>query len=109
MEIPYQQVGGGQPLPSRVEVGLYRIAQEALANIIQHSGASRAEVCLENRPERVTLTIADNGRGLQGGQQPTGRFGLIGMAERARLLGGDLRIESGTDGGTRIVAAIPLP
>jgi two-component system NarL family sensor kinase len=97
---------GAATLPPAVEVGLYRIAQEALQNALRHAAASRIALRLQIAPDRVHLTVEDDGRGFDG--DPTGsRFGLIGMRERARLLGGTFQIESSPGAGTRVTAEVP--
>lgn len=101
-------VGDDGDLPPRVAVGLYRVAQEALANAERHAEAGRIELSLTIGPGRATLSVADDGRGYDPGQTPPGHFGLIGMAERARLLGGELRVESAPGAGTRVTAEVPL-
>jgi two-component system, NarL family, sensor kinase len=104
------EMGPAQPpLPPAVEVGLYRIAQEALQNALRHAGASRVILRLEAPPGRVRLTVQDDGRGFDtSGESSADRFGLVGMRERARLLGGGFQIESSPGAGTRITADIPL-
>ena len=102
------EIVGARPLPSRVEVGLYRIAQEALANVRQHANAQRVRLELEITPAAATLRIADDGRGFAPEQLTGDRFGLVGLGERARLLGGRLDVESKPGQGTRIAAVIPL-
>ena len=102
------EIVGTRPLPSRVEVGLYRIAQEALANVRQHANAQRVRLELEITPAAATLRVADNGRGFAPDQLTGDRFGLVGLNERARLLGGRLDVESKPGQGTRIAAVIPL-
>jgi two-component system NarL family sensor kinase len=98
------------PLPPAVEVGLYRIAQEALQNALRHADAARVVLRLEASPGRVRLTVQDDGQGFAiSSEGSTGsRFGLVGMRERARLLGGSFQIESSSRAGTRITADIPL-
>lgn len=86
-----------------VEATIYRVAQEALHNIVRHSGAEHASVSLSVDDERITLEVRDDGRGLDGSQH--GR-GLRGMVERAELLDGTLRLES-SERGTRVVLEIP--
>jgi two-component system NarL family sensor kinase len=100
--------GGGRPLPARIEVGLYRIAQEALTNIARHAHATRAGLGLLMTPEEARLVIEDDGRGFDPSGVPRGRYGLRGMTERARLLGGELRVATSPGEGTRIEAIIPL-
>lgn len=102
------EIVGARPLPSRVEIGLYRIAQEALANARQHANARRVRLELEIAPAAATLRIADDGRGFAPEQLSGDRFGLVGLGERARLLGGRLDVESKPGQGTRIAAVIPL-
>jgi two-component system, NarL family, sensor kinase len=100
--------GAGQPLPARVEAGLYRVAQEALENVAQHAAARQASLHLSITPERVILEIQDDGRGFEPGQVPPGRFGLTGLNERVRLLGGNLELESAPGSGTVLRASVPL-
>lgn len=95
-------------LPPAVEVGLYRIAQEALQNALRHAEATRVVLRLEASPDRVRLTVQDDGKGFPEGTASSGRFGLVGMQERARLLGGSFQVESSPGAGTRITAEVPL-
>ena len=94
-------------IPPAVEVGLYRIAQEALQNALRHAGATRVMLRLDVATDRICLRIEDDGRGFPTEDAAGGRFGLLGMRERARLLGGTLQIESAPGAGTRITAEIP--
>jgi two-component system NarL family sensor kinase len=100
--------GGTHPLPPRIEVGLYRIAQEAITNALRHSGAACVTIRLDAEPDRVRLTIQDAGTGFKLGDVETGRFGLVGMKERARLLGGELQMASAPGSGTRVHVIVPL-
>jgi two-component system NarL family sensor kinase len=101
-------LGGQRPLPLRVEAGLYRIAQEALSNVARHAQARHALVRLEIMPDQARLLIEDDGRGFDSAHIPKGRYGLIGLNERAHLLGGKFRLESTPGAGTRIEATILL-
>ena len=103
----------GERFSEAVETAVFRIAQEALHNIVKHSAASRASI--EARLDRggLVLEIADNGRGLPpalrgGAAVGPGRLGLIGMRERAALLDGEATVESTPGKGTRIVVCIPI-
>jgi two-component system, NarL family, sensor kinase len=96
------------PLPPAVEVGLYRIAQEALQNALRHAAASRVHLRLESLPDRVRLTVEDDGGGFAIEDTTASRFGLVGMRERTRLLGGTFQIESSPGAGTRLTAEVPL-
>jgi signal transduction histidine kinase len=91
-----------------VEQGIYRIAQEALANVIHHAGAKQLEVQLSACNDQVTLMVRDDGRGfaLTQAEQP-GHFGLAGMRERAHLIGGTLTITSQPGAGTAVRLTIP--
>jgi two-component system NarL family sensor kinase len=100
--------GGIRPLPLRLEVGLYRIAQEALTNIARHAEAQRVTMELVTTPEQVRLSIEDDGQGFDPAEVPPGRYGLIGLNERARLLGGTLRLKSCPGMGARIEVTVPL-
>jgi two-component system, NarL family, sensor kinase len=95
-------------LPEHVEIALYRIAQEALQNVVKHSGAAAASVVLRCDPGLVSLQIADDGAGfdLEAVGDRNG-FGLNGMAERAELVGGHLDVHSRPGRGTTIEARVP--
>ena len=93
---------------------LFRITQEALTNVVRHARASEVLLRLATRANRVMLTIWDNGVGFDTRAAASGasegrHAGLSGMRERARLYGGDVQIESGTDTGTWLRASVPLP
>ncbi|MFE6995983.1 sensor histidine kinase [Microbacterium sp. NPDC057659] len=99
----------GASAPSRAaQFAAYRIVQEALTNIVRHSGAIHASVVLERRDAQLVVTVADDGRGF-GGADPVdaGHGGALGMRERAGLLGGSIRFEDGADGGAVVVAELP--
>lgn len=89
-------------LPSEVQLVLYRVAQEALANAIRHSGAETIRVTLAPRaPDGAELTVADDGRGFAFDEAGSG-LGLEGMRERALLVGGRLDVQSGPGRGTTV-------
>ncbi len=104
----FELAGETRPLPIRVESGLYRMAQEALSNVRRHAGARRVTVRLETLPKRVHLLVEDDGAGFDVEHVPEGSYGLIGLNERARLLGGTLRVESCPGEGTRLEVDVPL-
>jgi PAS domain S-box-containing protein len=93
------------------EAGLcvYRIAQEALRNVVAHAGASRADVRLCRKGDEAEITITDDGRGFDV-YDPERRhgLGLVSITERAKLAGGTISIEAGLNRGTRVQATIPL-
>jgi two-component system sensor histidine kinase UhpB len=88
------------------EIAVYRIAQEALANVARHAGASRVELDLNASKAGLQLTVQDDGRGFDTENRRTG-LGLDGMAERARLVGGELTINSVPGVGTRLSVRVP--
>jgi two-component system NarL family sensor kinase len=108
LAITLESAGAARPLSSRVEIGLYRIAQEAIRNILLHAQAQQASLSLITTPEKVHLRIEDDGVGFDPDAIPAGHFGLIGMTERARMMGGKLVLRSHPGTGTVIEAVIPL-
>jgi two-component system NarL family sensor kinase len=101
---------GHPALPLRVEAELFRIAQEALANVRKHARAKEVEVSLRASPSGVRLSIRDDGHGFKAYSVNSegGGYGLQGMKERARLLGGSLRILSRPGRGTTVSVTAPL-
>ncbi|MCU1385603.1 MAG: hypothetical protein JWL71_4300 [Acidobacteria bacterium] len=92
---------GQQRLPSAVEITVYRIVQEALTNVARHARARQASVRFRRHGDRVTLVVADDGAGFDvdaAGRRP--RLGLVGIRERAALLGGTVAIDSSPAGTT---------
>lgn len=108
LELSVRGSGLAKGLPPALELGLYQIAREALSNVARHSGATSASVRVERRGHRVRLRIADDGSGFDLAKVPADRFGLVGMSERARLLGGVLRVVEGHGAGTTIDVDVPL-
>jgi signal transduction histidine kinase len=101
--------GGPPPLPPEVSLGLYRVAQEALANARRHSGAHEGVVTLTRLQAQLRLEVRDDGVGMavRGGAGMHG-LGLLGMRERMHLVGGTLELTSAPGEGTRIEATVPL-
>ncbi|MCX4722849.1 sensor histidine kinase [Streptomyces sp. NPDC090052] len=100
-------------LPTPYEVALLRIAQSALANTVQHAGASRAEITLSFMETAVALDVVDDGSGfdplLAGTASGDGGFGLPAMRSRVESLGGTFAVESTPGQGTAIAVTLPLP
>jgi len=94
------------PLPTQTKTALYRAAQEGLTNVRKHASASAAQVVLTYEPERVVLTISDNGVGRRG--EETEGFGLLGLRERVVLLGGSLEASDRPEGGFRLRVEVPV-
>ena len=103
----FQTINSGRPLSSRVEVGLYRICQEALTNVARHATAGRVTVRLVATPEQVRLAVEDDGRGFDT-SEVSGHHGLVGMNERAKMLGGSFDVQSRPGAGTRVQVTVPL-
>ena len=117
--IDYQSAGASAThrLPGRIEATLYRIAQEGITNIVRHAEATQASVVLLIRDGEARLIIEDNGkgfdmaaleRGLQGGQERRPPLGLIGMKERAALVGGSFAVDSQPGKGAAVRVRIPV-
>lgn len=107
-QIMTEITGAAQPLPVRIEVGVYRIIQEALANMRRHAHARHATIHLEITPAYLLAIISDDGKGFAPDRDLHGHYGLLGIRERARLLGGEARVLSTKGRGTRIEVRIPL-
>jgi two-component system NarL family sensor kinase len=107
-QIEVDTTAGKRPLPIRIETGLFRISQEALNNIAQHANARHIRLQLVTTPQQVTLRIRDDGQGFDPSQVPPGSFGLIGLNERAKLMGGQLQLHTGPGEGTGIEVIVPL-
>src|SRR6202011_920654 len=93
-----------QRLPIRIEAELFRVAQEALTNVRKHAHAREVEVALRKRGSTLTLSVRDDGRGFSPrGLRADGlNHGVLGMRERAKLLGGRLQVSSAPGKGTRV-------
>jgi len=105
-------LGEQHRLPDDAEMALFRIAQEALNNVTKHSDASAVELTVDFRGGGITMTIADNGKGFElprstSDLATSGKLGIIGMQERARLLGGTLELHSEPGAGTSVVVTVP--
>jgi signal transduction histidine kinase len=102
--------GAPRPLPPTLDLSAFRIVQEALTNTLRHAGPARAEVTVRYEDGLVTLEIADTGHGPDGGPI-TGRgtgHGLVGMRERAAMLGGELEAARADSGGFTVRARLPV-
>lgn len=114
LDIPvgFQAIGLERRFSAEEELALYRIAQESLSNISKHAEASRASMIINFTPSITTLTVLDDGCGFVIPQSPAefapkGHFGLLGLHERAELIGANLNIYSSPGQGTRVVVSLP--
>ncbi|GAA1280159.1 sensor histidine kinase [Streptomyces javensis] len=120
LEVSVRQEGTARPLPPGVDLTAYRIIQEALTNVTKHAGTGSALVHLAWNRDRVTITVADDGRGARTAPTATGPnastvpdrpsgYGLIGMRERATAVGGRLSAGRRPEGGFLVSTELPLP
>ncbi len=105
--VEFATMGSEFRLPSEAELALYRMAQEALSNVVRHAQATYVTVQLDFADGEVSLSVEDNGRGFDVPESPaemapSGHYGLLGLQERAELNGGHLTIQSQPGQGTRL-------
>ncbi len=93
-------------LPVGTDSAAYRTVQEALTNVVRHSGASRARVRIVHEPSWTTVEVSDDGRGTVG--PPAAGNGITGMRERAALVGGEVDVGPAEGGGFRVVVRLPV-
>ena len=121
LEVSVHEEGAARPLPPGVDLTAYRVIQEALTNVSKHAGTGSARVGLAWNRERVTIAVADDGRGARtpptastgpsASTVPPGPpgYGLIGMRERATAVGGELSAGRRPEGGFLVTTHLPLP
>lgn len=95
-------------LGSSVALAVYRVVQEGLINALRHANASRIAIVVDGAPERVRVSVSDDGVGLPADWARPGHFGLRGLADRISQLGGTFEVGNEAGGGARLVADIPL-
>lgn len=109
LDVQFEAVGlEGVRMPTDVETALYRIVQEALTNVARHARAGRVDVVLERRQDQLVVIVEDNGAGFDPNiVSQSDRLGLVGMRERAEMLGGTLVVESEIGTGTTVLVEVP--
>jgi signal transduction histidine kinase len=110
LEVTVQTSGASQLLPAGVEFQLLRVAQEALANAIKHSGAKRIVIALEYLPGVTRLRVSDDGQGFAPGALTHAggpHFGVLGMQERALKIGAELSIVGSPGAGCVVTLTLP--
>ena len=110
--VEFQSIGSEQRFSPEVELALYRMAQEGLSNVSRHAKASQASIVIHFNSQSTILSITDDGTGFFVPESPAefapfGHYGLLGLHERAELIGADLEIDSAPNQGTRLVITIP--
>lgn len=110
LSIRFKAIGfTGERLPKDIETAIYRIVQEALTNVVHHAHASTVGILIEKRDEQAKVFIEDDGIGFDSELlKDQDRLGLVGMNERAEMLGGTLTIESSSGKGTSIIVEVPV-
>jgi signal transduction histidine kinase len=108
LTVVVRREGPATSLPAGVDLSAYRIVQEALTNTLRHARASRAEVTVRYSSDAVEVDVRDDGRGTPGSDGDPVGHGLVGMRERAALLGGTLEAGPLPQGGYRVHAHLPL-
>lgn len=104
-------LSGGDRIPSEVAVAVFRVAQEALTNVVRHAGAAHARVALDVSGGELSLTVSDDGKGFDveaARAHPTRSVGLFGMAERVALVNGSIDVHSRKGAGTRVSLRVPV-
>ena len=100
-------------IPEAAQIHVFRIVQEAVSNIVKHSEASCAKVTIVRRATSVEIRVQDNGMGfrsdgLEAARSTAHGAGLVGIRERARILGGQAEIQSSAETGTTVAVTLPL-
>ncbi|HHX27828.1 MAG: PAS domain S-box protein [Bacillota bacterium] len=113
IRVVFAPTGDIRRLSEEVEVTAFRVVQESLANAAKHSRATRVEVSLQFLPEELKVVVRDNGRGFVvpegvGALGRAGQMGLVGMFERAEMMGGKIDLQSSPGKGTVLTVSIPL-
>lgn len=102
--------GKERRIESHIEIGMFRVVQEALNNVVKHARATAIRVRIEFAPAALTILVEDDGKGFDQPEEemPAGHFGLLGMRERMQLLGGKVSIKSSSGRGTKVMVTAPL-
>jgi signal transduction histidine kinase len=110
LEVVVRREGAAVALPAGVDLSAYRIVQEALTNTLRHAGASRAEVTVRYGPREIGVEVVDDGAGAAAGavDGESAGHGIVGMRERAALVGGTVEVGAAPGGGFRVRADLPL-
>jgi signal transduction histidine kinase len=108
VSVSYERAGNPVHVDAQKAIHVYRVLQEALANVARHSGARQASVRLRSHNDSLELEVEDHGRGFEPHGSRRG-LGLVAMRERAALLGGTLEVAGVPDGGTRVRLTVPIP
>ncbi len=111
MRVDLDLRGETDHVPPTVAIAVFRVAQEALTNVVRHARAARIDLRLDDSSGVLSLEVADDGSGFdvdEARSRPTASVGLFGMAERVALVGGTLDIQSRKGAGTRVIVRVPV-
>jgi signal transduction histidine kinase len=109
LPIQFVTIGKIERLAGDVETAVYRIVQEALTNVVRHANATRVDILLERRGDVLIVVVEDNGIGMDLQELTKGQLGVVGMYERAEMLGGKVTVESAPGKGTTVFLEVPCP
>jgi len=109
----FSEVGTPVRLPSSMEIAVYRVVQETLTNVRKHANATKVNLRLQFREDKLLVEIRDNGRGFDLSQTlnsaiSMGHMGLLGMKQRLEMLRGNIKIKTGEGNGTTIILSLPI-
>ncbi|WP_435884243.1 sensor histidine kinase [Streptomyces xiamenensis] len=107
VRVEVRRLGEPRPLPGDIELSAFRIVQEALTNVVRHARTDRCRVTVGFGEADLSVEITDKGRGPGDGR--AAGYGIVGMRERAALLGGELTAGARPGGGYRVTATLPVP
>jgi signal transduction histidine kinase len=108
VDVNFVKSGIPDKLPPESQLALFRVLQECLSNAVKHAGAKKVEVKLHFAPERVHLSVKDDGKGFDTKTPKVGHYGLINMRERAMKVGGEVIIDSTPGAGAHISFSVPV-
>ena len=109
LRVSFESEGSFDHLPKAVGLCVYRVAQEALQNVLKHASVDEARVVLAARPDSIRLTVSDRGAGIDPQRRAAPGLGIVSLKERARLINGAISIESRPNQGTTLTLTAPLP
>ena len=108
VDVKFEKSGIPDKLPPESQLALFRVLQECLSNAVKHAGAKKIDVKLHFAPERVHLSVRDDGKGFDTRAPKVGHYGLINMRERAMKVGGEVIIDSTPGAGAHISFSVPI-
>jgi signal transduction histidine kinase len=106
VRVDVQWQGDRRPLPADIDLSAFRIIQEAVTNVVRHAGVGQCRVCIDQQQQQISIEVVDSGRG---GLAADSGYGIVGMRERAVLLGGEFAAGPRPGGGFRVAARLPVP